>query len=482
LVPPGGRDRSGAPRRRAALLAGTLLLAAGCEGDTGLVAPSPVPPPSFLPRIARSLVAENPANVLSAVVTARVLFADSVIVRYGLSGTAFDSLTPAAARAGDSVSVPVLGLLPDTSYAFQVVAYGSGRTVAGDTLTLRTGALPADVPQYGASGPDPSPGYVVFSAGRYGLVIDNTGRVVWYRRFEYGAGLSFQVQPTGRYVARPGTPEPTDRPVWIELDPLGNVMRNLDCARGLVSRLHDLIAEPDGSYWLMCDDVRSMDLTALGGAVQAQVTATAIQHIGADGTLLFTWTPFDHFDIADLPPTALAGPNVNWTHGNALDLDVDGNVLVSFRNLSEITKVNVETGEIVWRLGGVRNQFAFDVPGPAFVRQHGLRLTPSGQLLLLDNYGDSLNSRAERYSYDPERRVVSLLASYGSTPPVTAQLGGSVQELPNGRTLVAFGTGGRVEEYDAAGNVVWRIEGNPGYVFRAQRIKSLYQPGVGLPR
>jgi hypothetical protein len=39
-----------------------------------------------------------------------------------------------------------------------------------------------------------------------------------------------------------------------------------------------------------------------------------------------------------------------------------------------------------------------------------------------------------------------------------------------------------VEEYDAAGNVVWRIEGEPGYVFRAQRIISLYQPGVGLPR
>jgi hypothetical protein len=65
---------------------------------------------------------------------------------------------------------------------------------------------------------------------------------------------------------------------------------------------------------------------------------------------------------------------------------------------------------------------------------------------------------------------------------VSAQLGGSVQELPGGRTLVSFGTAGRVEEYDAAGNVVWRIEGNPGYVFRAQRISSLYAPGVGLPR
>ena len=54
--------------------------------------------------------------------------------------------------------------------------------------------------------------------------------------------------------------------------------------------------------------------------------------------------------------------------------------------------------------------------------------------------------------------------------------------MPDGRTLVSFGTAGRVEEYDATGNVVWRIEASPGYVFRAQRMKSLYQPGVGLPR
>lgn len=39
-----------------------------------------------------------------------------------------------------------------------------------------------------------------------------------------------------------------------------------------------------------------------------------------------------------------------------------------------------------------------------------------------------------------------------------------------------------VEQYDAQGRVVWKIEGNAGYVFRAQRILSLYSPGSGSPR
>jgi hypothetical protein len=41
---------------------------------------------------------------------------------------------------------------------------------------------------------------------------------------------------------------------------------------------------------------------------------------------------------------------------------------------------------------------------------------------------------------------------------------------------VSFGTTGRVEEFDQSGATLWRISGNPGYVFRAQRIGSLYHP------
>ncbi len=30
--------------------------------------------------------------------------------------------------------------------------------------------------------------------------------------------------------------------------------------------------------------------------------------------------------------------------------------------------------------------------------------------------------------------------------------------------------------------VVWQIEGDPGYIYRAQRIQSLYHPEKGLTR
>src|SRR5439155_5710074 len=115
----------------------------------------------------------------------------------------------------------------------------------------------------------------------------------------------------------------------------------------------------------------------------------------------------------------------------------------------------------------------------SFSFQHGVRLSARDPLLLLDALGDTSGSRPERSEYDAPLRTARQTGSYGSSPAVTAALGGSAQDLSGGRPLVSFGPAGRVEEYDASGQVVWRIEGNAGYVFRAQRIRSLYRPGVG---
>jgi hypothetical protein len=458
---------------------GAALLALACSGEPSGVSRPPVP------EIVAAIVAANAHNVLSAVVVPVVRHADSVLLRYSLAtgGDGAELTTPAITVDGGSARIPVLGMLPERSYRLQVVAYGAGGSTTGAPLSFTTGALPIGLPRYVASGTAPSPGFVAFASGQYALVIDNSGRVVWYRHFPAGAGLSFLAGPDGHYVLRPVTPATGDIEPWIELDPLGDATRSLGCAGGLQSRLHDILLDPDGSYLILCDETRTMDLSALGGVADARVTGTALQRVAADGALLFQWSPFDHFDLADLPASERSGTSVNWTHGNALDRDTDGNILLSFRTLGEITKIDARTGEVIWRLGGPRNAFTFSgTPAPAFARQHGLRVASPGIIVLLDNTGDPRESRAERYVLDERTRTALLLQSYGSRPGVVTEIGGSVQPLAGGRTLVSFGTAGRVEEFDAAGQVVWRIEGHAGYVFRAQRIASLYAPGSGTPR
>jgi hypothetical protein len=436
------------------------------------------------PAIDLAGVVANPHNVLSAIVSVEARNATAVGARVWRADDqpASAVLTPEVEYDGTPVTVPVLGLLPSTRYTIQPFAVGDNATVNGPQLEITTGALPADLPVFGASGSSPGTGYVAFAATRYAIVIDNTGRVVWYRHFPDGAGLNLMTQPTGRYVLHPPTPELGDVEPWVELDPLGNITRTIGCANGLPSRLHDIILEPDGSYWLLCDEIRVMDLTAEGGVANARVVGTQIQHVSAVGTLLFSWSPFDHFHITDLEASERRGSSVNWTHGNAIDRDAAGNLLLSSRSLGEITKIDGTTGAVIWRLGGRRNQFTFlDAETPAFAHQHSARMIAPGELILLDNLGDRTESRAERYLLNETARTARLAHSHAPRPTVITEIGGSVQRGDD-RTLVSFGTAGRVEEYDDTGAVVWRIDGHPGYIFRAHRIRSLYAPGVGTGR
>jgi hypothetical protein len=457
-----------------------VLLLSGCgdraAGPVGVL-------PTVAVRVDSSSVAGMAVNVLSALVEARVRAADSVAVRYRILGDGTVMQTPAVAPIYGTARIPVLGLHAATAYTLQAVAFGPQGMATGADVYFVTDPLPPDLPAFTAGGTDPSPGFVVLAAGRYGLVIDNTGRIVWYYRFASDPGINFQAQPSGRYLARPSAEFDLFPYAWMEIDPLGKVARFILCRSPRTARFHDINVLADGSYWVMCDETRTMDLSAYGGSAAAQVTGTAVEHVGPDGQLLFTWSPFDELDITDLPAADRSGPQVNWTHGNAIDVDAAGNVYLSFRSLSEIVKIDRATGRIAWRMGGPRNGFTFvGDPAPPFARQHGLRLAGGGTFLLLDNLGDAAGSNVRRYELDEAARTVRLVATYRAEPAVVAALGGTTQPLPGGRVLVSYGSGARVEEYDADGNVVWQIEGDAGYRFRAQRILSLYEPGVGLPR
>ncbi len=468
-------------RRRKKRLLVAVALGLGACGDESAapLSPNPPAPPAF--SSVGALL--HPGNALSVTIGARVSDADSIAVHFGsVNAAAPDSEAPFAPVTGDSAASLVLGLLPETSYTATVVAIGAGGTVTSSPVAFTTGALPPDLPAYSTTGTDPAPGYVAFAAGSYGVVIDNTGRVVWYRHFPEGMGLNFEALANGRYASQPHTADPTDIEPWVEVDPAGDIVSSFGCTHGMQPRFHDAISDLQGGHWLMCDEVQTMDLSSIGGQAAARVTGTVLEHVDATGAAVFHWSAFDHFALTDLPAADRNGATVNWTHGNAIALDTDGNVLISFRSLSEVTKISTATGAVLWRLGGLANQFSLiGSANPPFIGQHGLRVTASG-LLLLDNRGEPGGSRAERYRLDPTAMTATQVESFSSLPGAVGLLGGSVQQLEGGHVLVSLGNGQKVEEYDAAGNVVWHLEGGTGYIFRAQRIASLYAPGAGTPR
>jgi hypothetical protein len=130
--------------------------------------------------------------------------------------------------------------------------------------------------------------------------------------------------------------------------------------------------------------------------------------------------------------------------------------------MDEITKINRETGEIIWRWGGKNNQFTFVGDTNKFYKQHCIRVLPNGNYLLFDNGNDRTlqYSRACEFKMDEEAKTVQLVWEYSKNPPIFSEFMGSVQRLDNGNTVIGWGSNLKVAgtEVTPNGDIVSEIK------------------------
>ena len=143
------------------------------------------------------------------------------------------------------------------------------------------------------------------------------------------------------------------------MDSLKNVVDSVYCNNGYIADNHDFIALENGNYILFAYDEQpyAMDTVVVGGDPNAIVEGLIIQELDSNHNLLLEWSSWDHFNITDNVTLDLTGPSIAFIHCNSIDIDFDGHLLISSRNLDEITKINRFTGDIIWRWGGAKNNF-----------------------------------------------------------------------------------------------------------------------------
>ena len=338
--------------------------------------------------------------------------------------------------------------------------------------------LPPDFPriQTTRSG-DPAPGRIFLSsfsqsdpvAPSYLMILENDGTPVFHRRLPPRA-FDFKLQPDGRLTYF----DPTFKGFYA-LDSTYTVVDSFQCGNGLTTDFHDLLVRPNGHALLMSYDTRIMDLSPYDpkGLPNAEVVGLVIQEIDRAKNVVFEWKSWDHFDVTDATGISLGARRVDYVHGNSLDLDRDGNILLSSRSLNEVTKISRATGEVIWRLGGKRNQFRFQGGATEFYRQHSARAVGDGHLLLYDNgnFRSPPYSRAVEYEIDEAQMTVKQVWEYRHPASVFGAFSGSVQRLPNGNTLIGWGsTTPTLTEVDSRGDLVYELTFDPGiFSYRAYR-------------
>ncbi len=345
-------------------------------------------------------------------------------------------------------------LAPDTDYAVTATSADGAEPVE---VVVRTGTLPlfADV-RVRATGTSSAGLFLSTSPcpGGAAVVWDpNAAEVLWYQQLNAAAGAFLE----GVSLTDEGTLLGLAQGTVVEVDWTGATVRTLAAGVDLPNYAHHDAFKRNGlTYVIFQEQPPGWDVWSDGFYV--------FDSVG----LSWEW------HLADFASPSPGGPNPlnDWSHANGVWADATGDVLVSFRHLSGVVKVegdplDPEFGQVSWRLSGegdsdLGSDFTL-VEGaglPGFQQQHNPHVLSDGTLTLFDNRRGFERSRILDLALD-EGAGTATVTRIWDVPGNLAAGGhcdfqGSALRTAAGNpvaTCAPFRTG---TEYDAVtGDVVW---------------------------
>ena len=254
---------------------------------------------------------------------------------------------------------------------------------------------------------------------------------------------------------------------WILLNEYMIETDTLECVNGYKADYHDIHLLTDGGYILQAYDSISVDMSQIvsGGNNNAKIILLILQEFDSSQNLIFEWNAWEHLNIADYTNLNLTADRIMWMHGNSIDIDLDSNILISNRRSSEVIKINRNSGDVIWYLGGPNNDFIItNDPYNGFSKQHDVRRIDNGNILLFDNGNEHYPpiSRALEYEINEIEETANLVWDFSHPQGYLGLAMGSVQRLPNNNTLINWGSllvqGAVITEVDYEKNIVFEIQ------------------------
>jgi hypothetical protein len=283
------------------------------------------------------------------------------------------------------------------------------------------------------------------------VAVDGAGRPVWFFRTQ-GTSSSFTRRANGNFVFLDGNRG------LVEVTRGGRVVHELAQEASPGRRIHhDVTATPRNTLLFLAEDWQPWEGELLEGEALWEWDPET-------GTTTKRWTSFAHLDPHY--DWGARSERKDWLHANAVSYGPRGNVVVSFHYLNQVISLSPDLTRIEWRMGGVRADHPVDDP---FSGQHAAKEVSANRVLLFDNGYERTESRYSR-AVEYELHAGSAVKVWEWRPPHDnwARIISSARRLPNGNTLVAFGTTlntpapgatGPIEVYEVTpgGAVVWHL-------------------------
>ncbi len=410
------------------------------------------------------------------------------------------------ARAGDAAFRP-------ESFAIELDQDGaqteiSIRRPGGRTADFHIRCLPEDFPEFEFERYAPGGPRLTFTqiAGNYAAFFDRNGTPVWWFKNNLPP-LNPQVlgdDTLAWLVKQPGlerlTPrEAKGRYAYGIRDLDGKPIRYVKAADGALTDAHELLLLPNGNYLIGTFDQNSdLDVSAFGGSPRARGLGARVEELTPEGRLVWRWNSDQHIKLAETKRwwemvTGRPQP-YDYIHFNSAQPDGKGMVL-SFRHLDAVYKIDRASGKILWKLGGTKTPESLKVlddPQGAwpFGGQHDARIDDRGILSVFDNQTNlDRPPRVVRYRIDQQKGTATLVSSFTDPEIPLSSCCGSARQLPNGQWLVDWGGLGDIRDpdienvvgaYGPKGRPIFRLRTFGKHMYRAQPITGPFPSLIEL--
>lgn len=307
--------------------------------------------------------------------------------------------------------------------------------------------------------------------GAYGgaAIYDNSGELVWYQEGSYVNLQEITFEGESALAMYETSGAQGGQVVILDSSYTEVASFSMD---GYTADYHSLAFNDDGTRALLASyNSVSYDLSDYGGSANGQVTDMVIQEIDTQtGEVTFEWEALDHIPV-DETHESLTGRSVDYVHTNSLAYTTDGNILMSGRHTSTLYKIDVDTGELVWRFGGENSDFTFDDDEEMPSYQHDASQLSDGRLVAFDNGNgrDPQYSRGSVWEIDEQTMTADLVGDLQPEDQIFASFTGSNQPTPNGNQLVDYGDSGEIVEFNDSGERVFTATIEGSFTYRAER-------------
>jgi len=308
--------------------------------------------------------------------------------------------------------------------------------------------------------------------GYYIFMIDDDGQPFKYKKLDHDFSYDFKVQPNGllSYAQLLSHHSYTDGGdcIHMVMDEELNAVDSFQLKNGYTAEAHDFQLLPNGHVLAFGYYLTEMDLSDIveGGYPNALVSGGVIQEFDQDKNVVWQWRSWDHYDPQDYE-FGNQGTNaiVSRFHLNTINLDTDNNIIIATPQWTK--KIDRQTGEILWHLGGFENEFSFmgvdSLTGVGDVAGHSFHRLENGNFLNYNNApGEGpITSEAHEYKLDEINLIAEKIKTFTPDTVVKGTNHGNAQRIPNGNTLVGWGGGDNhipaCTEFDSLGNTVLKV-------------------------